>query len=184
VRNLHKLKGKIIEPNSIVEVLAKLSPGHRWLGDKFPGYVFNIDRLARFDEIDLLVIYRDVRDVFRSSLQMAQTEWRGKKGYRGGQFHHNMAKPEFVATRWVEAIRIMQEHDERITQIRYEEIVASPEPILHEISDRLDVHPGKFLLSGIQTKSVGRYLGELDKDQIAIIEHIAGPTLERLGYDV
>ena len=100
-RGIRRLDVDRIDVESVRAVLRDIFPRALVVGDKTPAYVFDLDRLARFDGLKRLVIYRDCRDVVNSAMKMARTKWDKKK--LGNRYD----TPEKVAGQWVKAIELM-----------------------------------------------------------------------------
>jgi len=64
---------------AILNILHDIFPSASVVGDKKPTYIFNLDRLAKVEGLNRLVIYRDCRDVVRSAMGKNQRDNWGKK---------------------------------------------------------------------------------------------------------
>lgn len=175
-RGIRRLDADKIGVESVRGVLRSIFPRALVVGDKTPAYVFGLDRLARFDGLKRLVIYRDCRDVANSAMKMAQTKW--DKTKLGNRYD----TPEKVAHQWVKAIELMEMYADRVVSLRYEDLVTNPGQITTALGEWLGVDPAAFRVQQIRTSSVHRHRSELSRDEIARIVEIAGPTMERLGY--
>ncbi len=150
-------------------------PGARWVGDKSPTYVFDLGHYLDLG-LKCVVIYRDCRDVVASTLEMVRTAWRGMPHAA------HLDAPDKVAHRWVDAIEIMQRYEDRIAVIRYEDLVEEPMPVLAKLAADLDIDPARLPGDLVRSSSVGRYRDELSTADQKVIENIAGPVMEQLGY--
>jgi hypothetical protein len=156
--------------------LHALFPQKRWVGDKFPDYIWEFPRFVDSGKITCIAIYRDARDVVSSSLESARTTWKGTK------FGHNFDSVEKIATRWQKSIERMEQTQSRILSIRYEHLIANPKDVANEIGRRLDVDPEQFPVYLLRDSSIGKHRQLLSNDELASVERIAGDTMARLGY--
>ncbi|MFN2298886.1 MAG: sulfotransferase family protein [Anaerolineales bacterium] len=156
--------------------MRSLYPGHRWVGDKYPDYIWDLDQHSAARDLTCIVIFRDGRDVVSSALEKARTTWKNKR------YARHFDTPEKSATRWVKAIQIMEQCSGGIFSIRYERLVKEPETTARELGDLLGVDPAGFPLKRILDTNIGKHRSLLTAEELAIVERIAGPTLSRLGY--
>ena len=89
-----------------------------------------------------------------------------------------------MAKRWVESIKLIENYQDRILLVRYEDFVIDPQLVLENLGQELGIDPAVFSMMDVHTDSIGKYLLELSEDEIRIIETIVGPTLERMGYRI
>lgn len=164
-----------VDPATIERTLLRLFPGTRVVGDKYPGYVFQLGQLDH-PSLRRLVIYRDGRDVVSSALKNARTKWAERA------FARNYDTAEKVAHRWVQAIEEMEKHADGIHIMRYEDLVRDPATAMGEVARWLDVDPSGFPVDIVETTSVGKHGSGLTPEEIENVMRIAGPTLERHGY--
>lgn len=68
-----KLHAGQIQGSDIQRALRHCLPEARIVGDKFPYYVFILNRLVEIDNLVCVVIYRDPRDVASSSLRKVRS---------------------------------------------------------------------------------------------------------------
>ena len=147
-----------------------------------------------FGDPKYIYLYRDGRDVTLSFTKAVI-----------GEKH-----PYFIASQWHELQQICLAERERVGQSRffslcYEELIAEPEPILRSLCEFLDVEFTASMLSfhasgeakSTSAKSqlwenLGRpvmrdnsrkYMKELSRGDISIIESVAGDSLDALGYE-
>lgn len=178
---LYKIKkycNGYVDLKSMNKALAELLPEASVLGDKFPGYVFNLDSLSKLEDLNRLLIYRDCRDVVRSTLEQVRTSWRGKK------FSRRLNTAEKVAWRWVEAVEAMERNIGVLHLIRYEDLILNARHELSRLGEWLEVDPLGFYYDMIENTSIGKYKEGLSDDDLATVIKIAGPTMERLGYEI
>ena len=83
--------------------------------------------------------------------------------------------------RYVSAARAVQE---RILEIRYEELVSEPATVAKQVSEYLDLEPEPLARSFSRAfdRSVGRWKKDLTPDQVRDVEDEAGDVLRELGY--
>jgi hypothetical protein len=153
-----------------------LFPNRRWVGDKYPDYIWSLRRFAECGKVTCIVIYRDARDVVSSTLESVRTAWKDR-GFIGA-----FDTPKKVAARWVKSIELMEQNVGSILTVRYERLMAEPQAVAAELGSALDVDPAYFPVQILRSSSVGKHRTGLDRQSIATVEAIAGPTLARLGY--
>jgi hypothetical protein len=161
---------------TIEAVLKNIFGGARIVGDKYPGYIFQLDKLAVTEGLSCLIIYRDCRDVTSSSLKEARTTWRDQR------FAKRFDTAGKAARQWVDAIESMERHIDQLHVIRYEDLVTAPIQELELLGKWLSVDPGGFPAHIIRDASVGKYKSGLSDNELAAVMEIAGPTMARLGY--
>jgi len=165
-----------VELPAIEGALRPLFPHARVVGDKYPDYVFQLSRLSRAEDLQCIIIYRDCRDVTSSALVQSRTKWRDT------HFVQYFDTAEKVAARWVRAIEMMERHRARVYAIRYEDLVRDPKRELGALAARLSIDPAGFPANWLREDRVGKHMRGLTADELATVMHVAGPTLERLGY--
>jgi len=178
-RYLLGMRQYVREPINVQTVEAALKrffPESAILGDKWPHYMFLMDKFVNVDNVYGLVIYRDCRDVTSSFLKQARTTWRQQA------WVNDLGTAENVARHWVEGIKVMERHAAQLHIIRYEELIDNPETIFAAIGDWLGVDSAGFPTHEIKRSSLGKYKGGLTNEELATVMDIAGPTMARLGY--
>jgi hypothetical protein len=160
----------------IEQIYRQTYPNATIVGDKWPHYLFWMDRFA--DEPDLLrlVIYRDCRDVTSSFLKEARSNWRDLAWVT------KIDTADKIAARWVKAIEMMEKYAHQLYILRYENLVCQPEAELARLSDWLGIDVAGFPIEMIEQGSIGKYEKGLTAEEIDTINEVAGPTLARLGY--
>jgi hypothetical protein len=153
-----------------------LYPQSRWVGDKYPDYIWDLERYCQSRDLTCMVIYRDGRDVVSSALEKARTTWKHER------YGRHFDTPEKVARRWVEAIDIMERCAGKIFAVRYERLIAEPGRVAKEIGERLGVDPACFPVDRIHSSSKGKHRFLLSEQELAVVNDITRPTLSRLGY--
>lgn len=151
-------------------------PKRKWVGDKFPDYIWNLPYYAGSGKITCIVIYRDGRDVVSSSLESARTTWKDR------EFVQAFDSAEKVATRWVKSIELMEQCTGKVIPVRYEKLISEPKAVMEELGRSLGVNPEGFPIHLLHGASVGRHRDGLNRQDLAAVETIAGGTLTKLGY--
>ena len=167
---------EIIRFQDIIGIYHSAFPEVRVIGDKYPRYVFHLDKLAAYSDLRRVMIYRDPRDVARSVLEKAATDWKGKS------FGKNLDTAEKAAARWVESMAMMEKHAGKIHALRYEALIQDPRSTMTALGGYLGVDPEGFKTSRIHDSGIGKHRDGLTHQQIRIIEEIAGPAMWRWGY--
>jgi hypothetical protein len=156
--------------------LNRLFPDRRWVGDKYPDYIWNLKYFADTSKLTCIVIYRDARDVVSSTLVNARTVWKDR------HFVHAFDTPQKVAARWVKSIELMEQCAGKIITVRYERLMLEPSAVADELGKSLGVNPAYFPIQILRGASIGKHREYLDRGEVAVVESIAGNTLARLGY--
>lgn len=168
--------GGPIGVREVENVLHALLPGAPVVGDKFPRYIFQLDDLAREPGLQVLVIYRDARDVVSSTLKQVRTVWRDRPIWK------DLHTAGQVARDWVLAIQAMERHRKQIYCIRYEDLVHNPIKELTGLGKWLGVDPNGFATLGVRANSIGKYRSGLSAEEQEEVLENAGPTLKAMGY--
>ena len=175
---LQRYRQEMIDLRMVTNVLHRIFPSVSVLGDKYPDYVFHLDVLGPMKSLIRLVIYRDCRDVVNSTLKKARTNWRDK------QFVKNVDTADKAAKLWVRAIELMEHYSDTLYSIRYEDLIQQPQLELEALGKWLDVDASGFPAHIIKDTSIGKYKSGLTHDELKTVMEIAGPTMERLGYEI
>lgn len=173
----HTKDGRV-KAETIEQAIRKSIGPRLVVGDKYPGYVFRLDRLTRFRGIRTVIIYRDCRDVASSTLRKVRTDWAGR---RWTERYDTAGK---VAERWLDAIAQMEIHAGKIFSLRYEALVQQPQPELERLAGWLGVDPAGFPAGLIRDSSIGKYRQGLTPRELETLLAVAGPTMARLGYEL
>ena len=178
--------------DALFRIYAEGNGKTRW-GDKTPGYVLDMPLLARtFREARFVHMIRDGRDVALSYLSQ-------NFGPRN--------VPE-AARFWDDRVRTGRRHGDRLgpqryRELRYEDLVAEPEPVLRSLCAFLDLTFEPQMLAfheeakGQLTERLGRWRGlyqpvrsgmrdwttEMADRDVEVFEAIAGDMLSDLGYE-
>ncbi len=156
--------------------MRSILPWAKVVGDKYPGYIYRLDRMAARPDVRCIVIYRDCRDVVSSTLAMAATAWKNSR------FVTAMDTPAKVAARWVRAIAQQERNAGAVLAIRYEDLVTQPGPIVARIGEFLSIDSAGFRQDLVRPTSIGKYKDRLSAEALAEVEAVAGDTMRRLGY--
>lgn len=152
----------------------------RVVGDKYPDYIFELNRFIKNRRFSTIVIYRDCRDVVSSTLQILENRWQYLPHLT--RFVKEIDSVEKVALRWKKAIEQMLRYQDDLLCIRYEELVNDPPKLTGVLSDRIDVDPAYFDQSIPVAASIGKHKQYLTYSDLKRIEKIAGSLQEKLGY--
>jgi hypothetical protein len=182
-------------PDAVRRVFAHWAAarGKARYGDKFPGYVLRIDLLAgMFPEARFVHIVRDGRDVALSSMAIQDDD------------------AVALALNWRSRLTAGREAgarlgDARYLEVRYEALVADPEPVVKGLCGFLDLSyveamlafpgreggvPGKLAanprhvrLAEPLSPGTTSWRREMDPADVAAFEAVAGDLLTECGYD-
>ncbi|MFV1998508.1 MAG: sulfotransferase [Acidiferrobacterales bacterium] len=179
----------------------KTISGKRRIAEKTPGNVICFPQLNQiFPDSPLIHVIRDGRDVICSLLTMDWVTGNGKMSPHvesadsAAQYWVNTVQRGMAAARQPSA-------SERYYEIRYEEIVSSPEKTLRSLFDFLDEPWESEVLNfykvsrdlagessatqvsqPITTSAVARWKTDLSEADKKTVRRIAGPLLVQLGY--
>ena len=176
VRAVHRYARPFVTIDVIAQSMGKALRAADVVGDKYPDYVFKLDKFCAIDALKCIVIYRDVRDVARSTLEKCRAEWRNRP------FAEKMDSPEKVADRWAESVRTMRAHEDRLLAVKYEQLVQEPAATLARIGEYLGVAPNGFKADIAQPDRIGKYKDELTVKQVDQLLYVAGDEMQALGY--
>jgi hypothetical protein len=151
-------------------------PKAKVVGDKWPHYLFRMDKYVQDDALTRLVIYRDCRDVTSSFLQQARTNWQNT------DWIHKVDNAEKIAARWVHGIEIMEKYADKLIIMQYEALMHQPEQELKRVSEALGLDPAGFPTDMINPGSIGKFHKGLSAEEVETVLRVAGPTMQRLGY--
>jgi hypothetical protein len=175
LRSISKQGGATIQLASIEESLKNIFAGVSVVGDKNPDYVFSLARFVREENLLVILIYRDPRDVVSS----AKIAYRDKYQRWWGE---EMRSSKEIAKRWVYGIDLMQRYSNQIFTIQYEDFVMDPQKNLRELGERVNLDWKDFYRQRIRTDSVGKHKQFLTDQDYEDIIQIAGAKMETLGY--
>ena len=173
---LASLRPRLVDTEAREAILRRMYRGVTVVGDKYPGYVFDLDTYAEDAGLSCLVVYRDGRDVASSTLHAVRTMWRGLP------FTQNIDTIEKIAGRWEYGIEQMLKHKPSVHIVRYEDLVADPKTVMTAVGEWLGVDPAGFPSAQVRATSVGKFRDGLTASELEMVDHVAGPTLTKLGY--
>jgi len=150
-------------------------PKARLVGDQAAQNHSQMLPLSKQKDCRVVIIHRDCRDVVQSTVRRLRSDWAEKP--RMGRW--DVAT---IATRWVRMMDRLEQADERIMKVRYEEFVADPAPTIERLGEFLQVDPAGFRTDFVRKDSVGLHRSVLSEGEMATVMEIAGPTLKRMGY--
>lgn len=155
-------------------------------GEKTPQHTLHIDTLRQlYPDCKIIHLVRDPRDVVASLLRMP---WGARSASANARLWRNYVRA-------AEGHR----HEENFLRVYYEKLVQEPETELHRICDLLGEPFSTQMLEADPTVSVdrwwfqraqgpldrdrsGKWRDELQSDQTALVEWVARPEMEALGY--
>lgn len=180
---------------SVYRLFAQQAGKTRW-GDKTPHYLMHLPILSHlFPEARFIHLVRDGRD---QALSILDTAW-GPKTLVG------------AAQRWQQEVRWARWSARTVPhylEIRYEQLVSNPEPVLRKVCKFIDLawHPqildyttqsqvaqntdylalthNPLVREPLQLQRIGRWRTEMTAEDVCQYEAIAGDLLEELGYDL
>jgi hypothetical protein len=148
------------------------------VGDKLPQYRNYLAELSAQEQVRLLIIYRDCRDVTSSYLEKKRTDWKGQP------WAERMDSASKIARRWVQDVETMEKYAAQGYLVRYEQLITQPAQELSQLADWLGVPVQGFRAELLHDSSIGKYRDGLTAAELAEVVAVAGPTMARLGYDV
>jgi hypothetical protein len=157
-------------------VLRHMFPRASVVGDAHGSYVFALDRLAHLEELSVVVIYRDCRDVTSSLLHKVA------RRPHGAGLAARYGVVGSIARKWTHAVENMERHADRVFCVRYEELVSASQQVLPGLAEWLAVDPGGFSPWDLKTDWVGEYKDHLSPQQLDEVVSMAGAAMMRLGY--
>jgi len=186
---------------SLIENYRKVS-GKKRIADKEPDNVYFFQNLAHlFPESPLIHVIRDGRDVVCSLLQM---NWVDPTTRKPLDYTQDVNK---AAEYWMGAVRVGQETKkhpiakENYIEVRYEDLVESPEATLKHLFERINepwdhtvLHyynkmrdlacesSAEQVSKPLYKNAVSRWERDLKPQDKDIIKHVAGDLLLELGY--
>jgi Sulfotransferase family len=170
-------------------------------GEKTPRYVRYLPLLhSLFPKARVVHLLRDGREVALSTLEWARPD-RGP-----GRFELWLENPLAVCAlswRWhvLTGLRDAEELGDRYSEVRYEDVVARPEPTMRRLSEALELpfatemveyHRGRTRHdAGLSTKDawlpptpgLRDWRTQLSSAELELFDALAGDLLDRLGYE-
>lgn len=167
---------QFIEYRQIMTAMEQAAPGYLVMGDKVPQYIFKLKLLLDEKRLKKIVIYRNCSHVARSCIQKSQNEWADKA------FGKKYDSAKKVASSWLKAISIMEQHREQLLTVRYEDLLVDPDRQAERLGAFLGVSPGGFCRSIIRKDMSKDHVVHLTLEEETVILDIAGPVMKKLGY--
>lgn len=167
---------------SVFECMAELQNCPR-VGNKNPGFWQHYDLLHKLfpTQAKYLCIVRDGRDV---SLSIVKTRWGVSSSY-------------IAAKVWAQSLMALEEMQRqfdpgRLHVISYENLLRKPHKTLEGVRDFLGVPPEEAnidaavteLTEGSRSANFDKWKQEMSPRDLSIFEGIAGPWLEKFGYEL
>jgi hypothetical protein len=167
-------------------------PGATLWVEKTPKHLRSVPVLRSWygDDTPFICVVRDPRAVYSSQ----RKRW-GRTGVKAA-YH--------FARRWATADSLVHDYEEsgaNLLVIRYEDLVADSESVMHKVAGHLGITWDAGLLqpdhdwggggggssfggrrAGISSTSVDRWIEELPEDEITTIEGLLAPRMARFGY--
>lgn len=169
------------------------------IAEKSPNNVLVFGHLGHlFPDSPMIHVIRDGRDVVASLLGV---EWYRPDGKRIPYTEDAETAARYWADTVSTGMRARKHLGERVLEVRYEALVTEPESMMR----RILVHVGEpwddavlhhvehdhnlatetsadQVRQPVHSKSIGRWRAALDESDRRVVERVAGPLLERLGY--
>ncbi|HEX3035054.1 MAG TPA: sulfotransferase [Thermodesulfobacteriota bacterium] len=174
---IYRSHSPLVTVSNVESALRHLFPNARIVGDKLPDYVFNLNQFVELDNVSVVVIYRDCRDVTASYLEKLHNGWGSVPVF--GAFD----TPQKIAENWLSAIQSMTRYQHQVCIIRYEDLIKRPECEFKKLGQCLDVDPAGFPKELVRDSSIGSYKHRLSADDLSAVMRIAGHKLADLGYE-
>ncbi len=162
--------------SAVAQALKRQFPQAKFVGDKWPQYMPLLPNFVQEDQVKIVVIYRDCRDVTSSFLEKVRTEWQTRP------WAADVDTAAKIARNWVDKIDIMEKILEQIHIIQYESLIKEPEQVFAELGIWLGVDPAGFRWPKLNPTSIGKYQQGLTQAELAEVWSEAAETMLRLGY--
>ena len=196
IRELRELPAEARTIATVIDALYRIHTrthkpaATRW-GDKTPPHTSEIAALqAVFPDLQVVHMLRDGRDVVQSFMRVSE------------------AGLPYFARSWLRAVRAAQafgaRHPGQYLEVRYEDLVREPDPVIRRVATFLDLAFDERMLrhhefdlrlgdvdrhpriqgarEAVYQTSVGRWRTDLDAHQIAELDRLLQPALTALGY--
>jgi len=188
VSYLEGLRGATYEElfSRALELLREARPARNWVGCKEVWTIEFFAPLARaFPDARFVVILRDPRAVLASLQALAEAD------------ATQAAHPLSYCRHWRKEIAFLQRYDDLpLHVVRYEQLVADPEPVARGLCDFLEVPFAPEMLApawrgnssfqerteGIDASLAERWRTKLAPELLKLAELVCGPEMELAGY--
>lgn len=168
--------------------VARTAQGVARVGEKTPDHARHLDELLTgFPDARIVYVVRDPRATVASELRL-QANWASDD-------------PTVAAERWAHGVAPLASAraDPRVHVVRYEQLVATPVPVLHDLCEHLGlafvdglaaggsghpayVHGDQDPWAAIDPGSVDAWREQLDPRTLALIDPIVAAGAAQLGY--
>ncbi len=189
---------------AVFDHLAACAGKTRWL-EKTPQHIFLIDEILRsVPDARFVEIVRDPRDILASKKkrkQAVRTVTQFDPAEQRIRTLERVYDPFWDALEWRLAVRAGQDarraHSERLHTLRYEDLVAQPEPTMQAVCAFLGLDFAPEMLDvrwwntaegdrsdrrGIVADALGRWAQTLTPPEVALAQRVAGGPFRRAGY--
>ena len=170
--------------NYLFTVMAKNQGKSRW-ANKYPSYALDIEEVAElFPTARFLHIIRDGRDVVWSMRNTSPTAVEKNWYYAGKDWAHHVKEGQ-------RAGKLLG--PERYMEMRYEELLQTPEEVMPRLMDFFGRMPGdderlerfnRKIKKMIKPGNFYKWKKRMSDRENKIVEQIAGDTLQSLGYEI
>ena len=178
---------------AVMDCYAERHDAEAWMCKSMQNIRWANDLNGYFDNSKYIYLYRDPRDVALSFSKAVI-----------GEKH-----PYFVAEQWAELQSLCLEQRDRLGEDRvfslcYEDLTSNPEETVRNICTFLDIEYSDEMLAFHKSKeavrsanssqlwenlsqpvissNTNKFLREMSDEEVSIVESIAGPVMDRLGY--
>ncbi|MFN2234511.1 MAG: sulfotransferase, partial [Anaerolineales bacterium] len=117
----------IINRHDVGRALCRCLPETRIVGYKFPNYVYEFGNLSEIEDLSIVMIYRDPRDVVSSTLSMVE-----KSDHDWTKHYDNAEK---TSKHWLKAVESMEQYVGKIFCIKYENLINYPQEAASELDE-------------------------------------------------
>ena len=177
---------------AVMDIYAEAAGKSKWLCKSMTNIRYAKELNAYFSAPKYIYLYRDGRDVTLSFIKAVI-----------GDKH-----PYVISQRWAELQRLclseQAQSPQQVFSVCYEELTADPETVMHRLCQSLGIRFKAEMLNGHMSAEANRtakssslwenlskpimrhnsqkFIHELSKDDVRIIESVAGDCLDALGY--
>ena len=156
------------------------NPSSRYVGDKYPDYIFHYPGFIHRADCRSIFIIRDPLDVVSSILhRIRHGGWLGKGWVR------DYASIEGATAYWVDVATAMADLlrlDGNALVIRYEDLVLATRPTVEVIAEYLDLPVEGFDTEAPRAASIGKHTQTLNAQEIREIKQRAATLMASFGY--
>ena len=153
----------------------------RYVGDKYPNYIWNYPSFIRKPDDRTIFVIRDPRDAVSSIIHRTRSgDWAGKK------WASEYSSIEGATAYWADvatAIADVRTLGGNSLIIRYEDLVLETNRTMQTIANYLEVPVEGFDQSPVHANSIGKHKRVLKTREIRQIEQAAGALMAVFGYE-